>query len=300
VQAEGRAFLLEMRARVQRSYVGAGLMLVRIAHADEAIQIAERILIAAERRLDTGASGEIDLASAKSELAVLRADKVRAISELERYESELRYLLDLPVETPLLLSTSMQPPGTPPNLQELLTLALRHHPELELLRRRVQLLTQAEDRLRKEAHPKLGTFVGFDASPDSPLFGIFGLSVELPVAQRNQGPRAVAMAERSTTEARMELERSRLAHDLRVARAAYERRIAELEILDQEGLPAAGRRLELVETGWRAGRFDIFRLTSASHELVTMKANRVALLEQLWFEWITLQTLSGGFSHERS
>lgn len=299
-RAEGRVVRLQVRARVLRAYAGASLARLRLVNADEAIAIAERILAGAERRMEMGAGGEIDVASARAELATQRAERLRALSDIDRNERELRFLVDLPGEAPLQLSSDVTRAHELPSLQALETTALQKHPEVQALQTRMDLLTRTEDRLKKEASPKLGTFLGVDSSPESSAFGIFGLSVELPVAQRNQGPRAVAAAERATAATRLDLTRDRLLLDLRTSHAAYQSRRAELRVLDEEGVPAALKRLQLIETGWREGRFDVFRLTTAAHEFVLMKSNRLSVVEQLWLEWISLQTLSGGWSNERS
>ena len=117
----------------------------------------------------------------------------------------------------------------------------------------------------------------------------------LPVAQRNQGPLAVNMRERESDQARLEIELRRIDREVAATRAAYESRRAELRALAEEAVPAAERNLLLIETGWRSGRFDIFRVTSAARDLVRMKAMRLDALEAAWVERIALERAAGGW-----
>jgi cobalt-zinc-cadmium efflux system outer membrane protein len=298
-RAESALHKWEVFARVLRLYTGTHLNALRIEQATQAITIAERILAATQDRLAAGAGSDIEVTSARIELTNQRTELLRARSDRTRFEMDLRQLLGLSATPALQLTSAVEKPGTVPGIETLVAYALARRPDFVVMQARLSLLATSDERLRREARPKLGLAAGLDASPLSPMFGILGMSIELPLAQRNQGPRAVVAAQRYTENLRLELERRRVELELRASLAAYESRLAELDILTQDGIPAAERRLELVETGWRSGRFDIFRLTSAAHELVQMKATRLSLLEQIWSERAILIILTGGWLDER-
>lgn len=291
---------VDVQTQVMRAYTSALLAELRVEQTKEAITIAERILAATQDRLTAGAGSDIDVTSARIELATLRALYHRAEGELVGSGIELRYLLGFAPDEGLHLTTTAARPPPPPPMETLLTYALTHRPDFVVMRARLSLLSATDERLRREARPKLGVTAGLDASPLSPMFGSLGLSIELPVAQRNQGPRALVSAERYTEDLRLQIEQRRLDFDLRASLAAYASRLAELDQLTREGVPAAEQRLQLVETGWRSGRFDIFRLTSAARELVQMKAARLTLLQELWAERAHVAMLTGGWFDERS
>jgi outer membrane protein, heavy metal efflux system len=299
-QAEMALSRVEVQAQVLRAYTTTLLAELRLEQTKQAITIAERILAATQDRLNAGAGSDIEITSARIELATLRAAFHRAEGEQASSEIDLRYLLGLAIDTPMRLTSEAQWPQPPPPIDVLLTHALEHRPDFVVMRSRLSLLAATDERLRREARPKLGVTAGLDASPLSPTFASLGLSIELPLAQRNQGPRALVSAERYTENLRLEIERRRLEFDLRATMAGYAARLAELDQLTREGIPAAEQRLQLVETGWRSGRFDIFRLTSAAHELVQMKATRLNLLQELWAERASVVLLTGGWFDERS
>lgn len=158
----------------------------------------------------------------------------------------------------------------------------------------MKLLDATDQRLAREAFPRTGLYLGVDAAPLSPVFGIVGVSVELPIVQRNQGPRAVVAAQRSGENDRLELEARRVAREVVAAKEGYEARRAELRRLTTDALPAAERTYELVETGWRSGRFDVFRVTNAARDVARIRSLRLDALEAAWLERIALDRATGG------
>jgi outer membrane protein TolC len=82
--------------------------------------------------------------------------------------------------------------------------------------------------------------------------------------------------------------------DVVAARAAYETRRRELQSLRDAALPAAERTLELVEVGWRSGRFDIFRVTNAARDVARVRGLRLDALEAAWMERIAVERAIGG------
>ncbi|HET6334272.1 MAG TPA: TolC family protein [Polyangiales bacterium] len=298
--AEGGIAQLEARLAAEQAYVAERIAALRIAHAKEAIELGERVLAAALERLNAGAGSDIDVSSAKSELAEFRAELHAAEAERRQSEMELRYLVAIPVAAPLQLSTAIEQPIAIAPIESLVKRSREQLPDLAAIRARLGLLAAADNRLKTEAFPKLGARLGVDASPASPVYGIAGLSVELPFAQRNQGPRAVVAAERETELDRFDFTAGRLDLALRAIHGAYEAHREELGVLTQAGLPAAEEHLRLVETGWRAGRFDIFRLTTAAQSLVRMKAARVSVLERIWRQRMLLERWTGGSIDDRS
>lgn len=298
--ADGGVATLEARLAAEQAYVAERIASLRIVHAQEAIELGERVLAAALERATAGAGSDIDVTSARSELAEFRAELHAAEAERRKSEMELRYLIAVPASAPLQLSTAIDKPESTASIEALVKRSRDQLPDLVAIRARLGLLAAADERLQKEAFPKLGARLGIDASPASPVYGIAGVMVELPFAQRNQGPRAVVAAERETELDRYDFTAGRLDLALRAIHGAYAAHLEELAVLTSDGLPAAEEHLRLVETGWRAGRFDIFRLTTAAQSLVRLRAARVGVLERIWRQRMLLERWTGGSIDDRS
>jgi outer membrane protein, heavy metal efflux system len=295
-KAEVGVIRQEARQRALLAYVTVRLAELRIEQTRAAISLGERLLAAARERSAAGAGSDVDIASAELEVSERQAELRGAEADRQAAEMDLRYLCGLRPGDPLTLTSAIDAPAAVPELQTLLATALAKHPELAALSARLELNAVSSDRLKREAAPKLGAFAGVDSSPASPMFGIAGLSLELPLAQRNQGPRAVLAAERDSALLRLDVERNRLALELGAAKGVYDRRRDELDVLVKKAIPAAESRLGLVETGWRLGRFDVFRVTGAAQDLVRLRTLRLEVLERIWLERARLERLTGGIA----
>ncbi len=282
------------RVRALSSYVGAQIAELRIVEADAALVVARRVLEATERRVNAGAGSELDASSAQLQVAELEAARMaferdRAVSQMD-----LRDALDLASDVPLTLTSPVVDLPAVGDLNALLQRALTTHPELKAIQARVALWTATEERLRAEVFPKLGFYAGVDAAPLSPTYGVLGLSVELPVAQRNQGLRAQSARARESAEADLDLEARLLARAVVGALNSYESSRRELDRLSSQAVPAAERTLSFAEAGFQAGRFDVFRLLAAARDSLRVRASRIDAIEAAWVARIELERAVGG------
>jgi outer membrane protein, heavy metal efflux system len=288
--------LERLRGRIAAwiAYLQVRVAETRIDETKGLVGIAERLLRASRQRGAMGASGDIEESLATADLGQLRAAIESATRQREEYLATLRDVLDLATTQPITLTTPLEEPPPPPDRELLLRRAIALRPELAQIRARLALLDARYERLGRERFPKVGGYVGVDASPANPMFGILGLSIELPVAQRNQGPRAVTEAARMTEMERQDLQGRRILREVSTLHAAYESRRSELKLIASTSVPAAERTLELVEAGWLAGRFDIFRVATAARDVARVRAARLDALEGAWLARIALDRASGG------
>ncbi|HYQ00114.1 MAG TPA: TolC family protein [Polyangiaceae bacterium] len=293
-QAELAMSRTSARVRALSGYVGAQIGELRIIEADAALVVARRVLDATQRRVNAGAGSELDAASAQLQVAELEAarmafERARAMSLMD-----LRDALDLESDVPLTLTSSVIELPQVDELSALLQRALTEHPELKAIQARVALWGATEERLRKEVFPRVGFYAGVDSAPLSPTYGVLGLSVELPVAQRNQGLRAQSARARESAEADLALEARLLRRAVLSALGSYESSRRELERLSSEAVPAAERTLSFAEAGFQAGRFDVFRLLAAARDSLRVRASRIDAIEAAWLARIELERAVGG------
>jgi cobalt-zinc-cadmium efflux system outer membrane protein len=283
-------------ARAWNAWVDVRVAERLVLSSREAVELQECVERSARARLDTGVTGEPDLTTVAVELAQVRVDLEDALRRQHAALLALKDVLDLPPGAAFELT------GTPLDLRPVpdeasaMARALDKRPELVAQRARLALLEATDTRLSREAFPRLGVNLGLDGAPASPVFGFVGLAVELPVAQRNQGPRAVAQAARDTELLRLGVLERRIAREVALARGNYEARVKALELLTRDALPNAERTQALVEEGWRAGRFDVFRLTAATRELLHVRRERLETLAAAWRDYIELERASGGLT----
>ncbi len=264
----------------------------RVAHFEAAVGLQARVLAASKERVSAGVAGEPDVTAVAVELAVMQV----GLEEAKRAEAEARVTLalaaDLPTSQVELQGVALELPEVP-SVQGLAEAALERRPELAALRGRITVLETADDRLLRESVPRLGLNFGLDAAPASPVFAALGVAVELPVAQRNQGPRAVAAAQRESEKARLTAELRRVGFEVERSVKNYRSRRAQALMLQNDAIPNAQRTVTLIETGWRAGRFDVFRLTAATRDLMRAQRDHLEAVAVGWADFIELQRVTG-------
>jgi cobalt-zinc-cadmium efflux system outer membrane protein len=285
---------LQVRFETWTAYVRASIGDVRLTALGQSLDIGERVLAAARKRAELGASGDIDYALAESEVTQLRVAIQDVARERDRRVMDLRHWVGLPAGEPVTLTTALVDPGRVPAANILVMRALSSRPELATIRRRIDVLDASDTRLAREVFPRTGLYLGIDAAPASPLFGVIGLSVELPFAQRNQGQRARVVAARTGEDERLQLEARRIEREVVAAHASFESRLVQLQMLTDSALPAAQKALDLTEIGFRSGRFDVFRVTAAAREVAKLRAMRLDALEAGWLDRIELDRAVGG------
>ena len=231
------------RVRALSSYVGAQIAELRITEADAALVVARRVLDATQRRVNAGAGSELDASSAQLQVAELEAARMAFERARATRLMDLRDALDLESDVPLTLTSSVIELPQVDEVSALLQHALTTHPELKAIQARVALWGATEERLRKEVFPRVGFYAGVDSAPLSPTYGVLGLSVELPVAQRNQGLRAQSARARESAEADLALEARLLRRAVLAALGSYESSRRELDRLSSQAVPAAERTL---------------------------------------------------------
>ncbi len=282
------------RARTLGSYVRSQIAELRISEADAALVVARRVLEATQRRVDAGAGSELDAASAELEVAELEAARMAFERDQASSLMDLRDALDLRSDMALTLTSPVIEPPAVGELAMLVERALRTHPELRALKARVALWSSTEERLRAEAFPRVGFYASVDAAPLSPTFGVLGVTVEMPVAPLNQSRRAVSARARESAEADLELESRLLARAVASALNSFESSRRELDRLSRKAIPAAERSLSYAEAGFRAGRFDVFRLLAAARDSLRVRASRIDAIEAAWVARIDLERAVGG------
>jgi outer membrane protein, heavy metal efflux system len=284
------------KATVWSAYIRVHVAQLRIAALERAASNAQRMLDATRERVRAGASGETDELLAAVEVGELGAARMRARGNYDAEMMALRDSLDLPANSALSLVTPFSDPPEAPAESALAQRAQQNRPELALSTARTKYLLAVDERLGREVFPRFGVYAGVDAAPVSPIFGVLGLSVELPVAQRNKGPRAVVAAAGDLEQQRRELLERRVLREVLAARAEYVARVLELREIGKNALPASERAFELVEIGWRAGHFDVFRLTSGLRELNRIRVLQLDAFENAWLSFVRLDQAVGGLS----
>jgi cobalt-zinc-cadmium efflux system outer membrane protein len=284
----------ETRARVRSAYVAAQLALSRVDAAVQRERLVTQLLEAVRARVAGGASSNVDLELARLERGSAARARVDATLAATDAFARLRLLVGLPPAHPMTLSPGTS--GPPPRSGELTALIERARQQ----RAELAALVSSRDeidaeivRLRREAIPSPTLFVEVQRDLPGQIFVGGGLALPIPVWRRNQGELALARAERTRFEEEHLLVERDVALEVERSFRAENAQREMAELMDREVLPAAEGAVTLMTEGWRAGKFDLFRLLQTARDASAARHLYLETLGLLWESTIALDRAVG-------
>jgi cobalt-zinc-cadmium efflux system outer membrane protein len=284
----------ETRARVRSAYVGAQLARAQVDAAKQREALVTQLLEAVRARVAGGASSNVDLELARLERGSAARARVDAMLAAADSSARLRLLVGLGPAEAVELEANLVVPGAPAGtLAALLARAEAQRAELAAVVSSRDEIDADLVRLRREAIPSPTLFVDVERDLPGQLFVGAGLAVPIPAWRRQQGEIALARAARGRVEEELALARRDVA--LEVERA-FQSEVAQREMVDllaREVLPAAESAVTLMTEGWRAGKFDLFRLLQTSRDASEARRLYLETLGLLWESTIALDRAVG-------
>lgn len=243
-------------AETRRQHLAILALEQSAALLDEEVALREKIFDLVKRRREAGDGTELDVAAAELDLSELRRDRRRAQTDLEAARRELSRLLGLPPGYALKLSGSGKP-VTITVFEDLADVDLerRFMAGRFELRGKEAAYERAEHELELALHgqyPRFSIGPSFSREPERTNYFGVGLSLQLPLFDRNQGEIAAKESQRK----RLRAEYAALLHRLKAgaydARERTRRARAEVEQEEKEILPLAQRSQKIYEAAFRA------------------------------------------------
>jgi outer membrane protein, heavy metal efflux system len=241
-----------------------------------------------------GASSTVDLElprRARGSAARGRVDAALAsIDSLAR----LRVLVGMPPGAPVVVDAAGASPA--PRDGDLGTLVERARSQRAEL---AAVVSSGEEidadivRLRREIVPSPTLFVDVERDLPGQLFVGGGLAIPIPVWRRQQGELALARADRFRVDEELALVERDVALEVERAFQAERAHREIVELLARDVLPAAEATITLMTEGWRAGKFDLFRLIQTSRDASEAKRLYLETLGLLWDSAIELDRAVG-------
>lgn len=310
VRAEISALERLIAVDIRRDYTKA------IAAARQ-LDVIERLLAAdaelvrvTEARLNEGDVAPLDLNMVKVESDRLRIQRIEARNELETALIRIRTLIGADVIEPLRLAPQTdRPPRLELGLSDLTDKALSDRADLQAARLGERLGTARINLARAQAAPDVTPSVRFSRSrvftdlPASAGGGIannldneltFGVSIGLPVFNRNQGGVAAAAGEQIQAVRTREFLEATIRRDVAVAYGQYRAAAEKLVIYTTQILPRAEANLQTVRAAYNAGEFSVFEVVNEQRRLNENVTNYNRVLEEYYTTLTALEAAVGG------
>jgi outer membrane protein, heavy metal efflux system len=125
---------------------------------------------------------------------------------------------------------------------------------------------------------------------------VVGVSIPLPLWDRNDGAVARAEAERSRLRYETEAIRRNIQREADTARSQMAIARAEVEAIDARLLPMADEALAQARQGYNAGGFSYLDVLEAQRILVEARLQRISALHSFHTARVTLARLTGGYT----
>jgi cobalt-zinc-cadmium efflux system outer membrane protein len=298
---EAEALLAATRndVRTDARFAYAELATARAAEsvAAESAATALELFRSVKARFEAHAATALDLSLSETQQAETESDLARARRAVVDAQTGFRQALGLPLEAP----TEVVPlahPRMPERLssEAAVALALDQRRETAAWASQRERWRAADARLRAEAVAPLTAGIEAERQGNRQPNSSVGASVnvELPVAWRNQGERAVARQQSSAAELERELVEQAITREVVGSYQRLEIALTELAALEQRAVPAAERTLEMIGVMLQSGAINYFRVLSARRDAFALRARRVETLREAWRSRIALERAVGG------
>ena len=265
----------------------------RLELADELAALANRIAGTVEERIAAGNAAATEGLRVRIQWLELESRREKSRRELVAVRSRLAALLGQETADFDLVVGALTPTPDLPDLTELEGLVekgpwpARQVAEVDNRRRSLDL-----EQARRYPDLEIGLGTRYLAeSEDTAL--VFGISVPLPIFNRNQG--AIAAARSRLAKARAQERGARVQAKAAITAAWQEGHAAraEAEILQHEIIPASRQALAAAEYGYQAGKFPIFDVLDAQRVLVEAQSGHLDALVDYHRACITIKRLLG-------
>jgi cobalt-zinc-cadmium efflux system outer membrane protein len=253
--------------------------------------VARRTLEIAQARFDARATPESQVTRALLEVYELEIAERLLARERDRASAELEALLGgtrVPLDR--LVGTLDPDSLTRQIIEEDITL----HPAVRAAASRVEAAEAIARESRSERIPDLDLFMSYGrVRPDDDGFLEAGVSVPIPLFNRNQGRVAESQALVAEAQDRMRIIESDFQVALAAASGSYQAIRDELRASDDQMRPAAERALAQAQEGYRVGRLPFLELIDAQRTFSTIRLRNLELRRDLVIAEAELLSLAG-------
>ncbi len=263
------------RSALRELWVEWSAARVRTEVAEELIARLRDVASLADRQEKAGSMTRVDARLFRVELAGREADLIATTARVKELELQLRAMLGLAPETPLTLVPSVTFAARTTSADELRPLLDSSNPELAAVRAEYEVAEQSLRTEVRKQYPDLtiGPGYGTDQGDNRVLLG---LSLPIPLWNRNQQGVAQASAQREVARGRFETTYEHLSSKLAIALTRFESGRAQRSLVESSVVPLADEQEADVRRVAALGRVDPLLLLES---LKTQYAAKVRLVE---------------------
>ena len=236
-----------------------------------------------QARVNEGETAPIELNQLRVEVERLRSRRSLVEGRLQASLLKLKSVTGVPASELVRLKEDISSPGLvspPASIESATEIALRSRPDLKLARLNVEVAQAGLRLARSYGVPDVTAFTKysqgrsiFDDTPvgvlrDRDKLLTFGVSIGIPVFNRNQGAKAEATAAITQAERRLEFAEAVVRSEVQSAYARYEAARAAVSTFEQGVIPRSAENIRTIRAAYQIGAFSITDLLVEQRRLV--------------------------------
>jgi cobalt-zinc-cadmium efflux system outer membrane protein len=270
----------EVRATAIQAFFDALVAQERVTVADESLRIAEGGSAAAARRVAAGKVSPTEETRARVAEANARIERRQAQADRQSALRALTAVMAVPDGSVLRLDG--RPDALPPlPANDTLAQRLVDAPALRRAQREVQRAEAAYELERSRRIPDVRLSFGSKRTEETGRSqAVIGISVPLPVFDRNQGAQYETLRRRDAARALAEAEVLRLRSEVLQAADQLQAREDEVQSLQQDVLPGARSAYEAASRGFELGKFGFLDVLDAQRTWLLARSQYLNALSQ--------------------
>lgn len=309
IRADVLALERKLAVEIRTAYTNALSAARQLDVLEKLIVANAEIVRIIEARLKEGDVAPLDLNLVKVEADGLRIKTIQARNDLETALLELKTLIGADVAEAIKLSPqSEKPPRLDLGLSELTAIALRDRADLQAARLGEQLGAARLNLAKSNAVPNITGSARFTRSkgvldfparlggggfPNTDNSITFGMSIDIPVFNRNQGEIASAVGEQTQAARSREFLESIIKRDVTVAYRKYRAAAETLTIYAVQIIPRSEENLNAVQRAYGYGEFSVFEVVNEQRRLIENITNYNQSLRDYYNALNELETALG-------
>ena len=237
-------------------------------------------------RVEEGDASPLDLNLLRAEVDRLSARRALAEGRLQASMTRLKQLVGMAPDEPLRLREALMAPllsEPPTSLEAAVDLALRTRPDLRFARLSEGVALAGYRLVKAQAAPQVTAFAKyskvlstFDDTPigvlnDRDKLFAFGVSITLPILNRNQGAKAEAQLEITQAQRRREFIESVVRAEVTATYRRYEAAQASIRAYERGVIDRSEKNVQTMRAAYQIGAFRVTELLAEQRRLVDMQ-----------------------------
>jgi len=258
-----------LAAEVRRLYAATIAASRELSFTNELAQIDEEIGRILEIRVREGDAPPLEASLLRVEIDRLLSRQAMLKGRLRAAELQLATAAGLPASEPILLAESYGEGAVVPTIEDAVRVALERRPDLRVAELNIAAAEAGLRLVRAEALPEITLFGGYakgKASFDDTPIGVLtdedelvnaGVTISLPIFNRNQGAKAEAAATIDQSKRLRELAELRVRAEVESAVERYRAADAAVEVFRQGVIERSEQNVRTMRAAYEAGAFTI-------------------------------------------